>query len=129
MSLLEDKSIPRSKALQAAATGSTIIFTIAYVLHIVSYELELHFHIFNNTVTEDMAEFKAHPGMLVGLLACYPLLAMLGLALVIPLGPYCSEHAAFQDLSVIRPDHHLRLCLKVYSAWMATDGKLSKKDL
>ena len=91
--------------------------------------MEVHFHIFNNTLTEDMDEFRAHPGMLVGLLACYPLLSMLGLALVIPLGPYCAEHAAFQHLNVLRPDHHLRLCYKVYKAWIATDGKLSKKDL
>ena len=62
-------------------------------------------------------------------LACFPLLSILGLALTIPLGPYVADHAAFQNLSVIRPDHHLRLCAKVYRAWIASNGKLASKDL
>ena len=92
--------------------------------------MEDHFHIFNHTIAEDVEEFKAHPGMLIACLVSFPFLSILGLALVIPIGPYVSEHAAFQDLHVIRPDHHLRLCAKVYGAWAASsDGKLSKKDL
>ena len=67
--------------------------------------------------------------MLFMLLASFPILSMIGLLLLIPLGPYVSEHAAFQNLHVVRPDHHLRLVFRVYKAWIKTDGKLGKKDL
>ena len=67
--------------------------------------------------------------MLIALIACYPLLAILGLFMIIPIGPYVSEHAAFQNLDIARPDHYVRALMKVYSAWFQAKGKLSKKDL
>ena len=91
--------------------------------------VEEHFHVFDHTARENIQEAKRHPGMLLVLTMSFPLLSMLGLLLLIPLGPYVTEHAAFQNLHVLRPDHHLRLCVKVYTAWTAANGKMSKKDL
>ena len=92
--------------------------------------VEDHFHIFNHTAGENMIEFRSHPAMLGFMLACFPVVTMLGLLMIIPLGPYVTEHAAFQNLSVARPDHYLRLCTKVYKAWGTTgNGKLASKDL
>ena len=91
--------------------------------------VEDHFHIFNHTAGENVIEFRAHPGMFIGLLACFPIFSMLGLLLVLPLGPYCADHAAFQNLRIIRPDHYVRLCVKVYTAWTVGNGKLASKDL
>ena len=52
------------------------------------------------------------------------------LALLIPLGIYVSDYAAFQNLNVIRPDHFGRLVVKVYRAWLTSEnGKLSAKEL
>ena len=91
--------------------------------------VENHFHVFDHTAKENVQEFKSHPAMLFAMLASFPLLSMLGLLLVIPLGPYCADHAAFQNLNVIRPDHHVRLMVKVYRAWTQANGKLAGKDL
>lgn len=89
--ILENKTAPPAKLAEAAAVILTVVGTIAYTLHHVSVEMEEHFHIFSHTVKEDIAEFKRHPGMLVVLMASFPLLTMIGLLLVIPLGPYVSE--------------------------------------
>ena len=91
--------------------------------------VEDHFHVFEHTVAENADEVRRHPASLLGLMACFPILAMLGLLCLLPLGPYVGEHAAFQGLHVLRPDHYARLVTRVYSAWFASDGKLSKKDL
>ena len=73
---------------------------------------------------------KAHPGLLLGYLAMFPLLSMLAIVLLLPLAPYCSDHAPFQSLDIARPDHYVRVFVKVYSAWMsASGGKLKAKDL
>ena len=127
---METKSAPPAKMAEAAVVALTVVGLIAYTLHHVSVEMEEHFHIFSHTLKEDVQEFKRHPGMLIVLMASFPILSMSGLLLLIPLGPYCAEHTAFQNLHVVRPDHHLRLCFKVYKAWLGTsNGKLDGKDL
>ena len=127
--LLEDKGISRGKAAEALLVAFAIVGSISYALHQVSYEMEVHFHIFNHTLSEDVEEFRAHPGALLLCLASFPLLTILGLALVIPLGPYVFDHAAFQSMHVVRPDHFLRVVFHVYKTWIANDGKLKAKDL
>ena len=93
------------------------------------WAVEEHFHVLEHTAKENVKEMSRHPGEAMLLMALFPLLSALGLALVIPLGPYVFTHAAFQDLHVIRPDHHCRLMIKVYRAWSAANGKLASKDL
>ena len=127
--LLEEKGISKGKAFEALLVAFLIVGGISYTLHLVSFEMEEHFHIFNHTLSEDVEEFKAHPAMLLICLMSFPILTMIGLALVIPLGPYVFDHAAFQSMHVVRPDHFLKVVFKVYSAWIANDGKLKAKDL
>ena len=127
--LLEDKSIPLAKAVEALVVLIGIVGSVCYILYLVSLEMEKEFHVLEHTASENVAEVRRHPAEAIRLMALFPVLAIVGLALVIPLGPYVVEHAAFQNLHVIRPDHHLRLCGKVYSAWYATNGKLASKDL
>ena len=91
--------------------------------------VESHFHLFEHTASENAAEIRNHPAALFGMMASFPILAMIALLLLLPLGPYVGDHAAFQSLHVIRPDHYARLVTRVYGAWTASHGKLSKKDL
>ena len=91
--------------------------------------MESHFHLFEHTASENAAEIRNHPAALFGMMASFPILAMIALLLLLPLGPYVGDHAAFQSLHVLRPDHYARLVTRVYGAWTASHGKLSKKDL
>ncbi len=58
-----------------------------------------------------------------------PITAALLIALEIPLIMYISNYSALQSLAMPRPDHYLRLLLRVYSAWFAEGGKLKEKDM
>ena len=58
-----------------------------------------------------------------------PLGTAIAIALVIPLGVYLTDYAAFQNLNVIRPDHYARLVFKVHKAWISSNGKLSSKEI
>ena len=103
--LLEEKSAPLPKALQAGLVGIVIAGSICLFLNELSNELENHFHLWNHTaqqVEELQQEFKSHPALLLGLLALFPLSAIAGIVLILPLGVYLTDHAAFQGLSPLR---------------------------
>ena len=103
--LLEEKSAPLPKALQAGLVGIVIAGSICLFLNELSSELENHFHLWNHTaqqVEELQQEFKSHPALLLGLLALFPLSAIAGIVLILPLGVYLTDHAAFQGLSPLR---------------------------
>ena len=65
------------------------------------------------------------------MIALYPILTLLGMLLIIPLGIYATDHSPFQKLNVLRPDHYVRLAVMVYRAWgQSGNGKLNvNKDL
>ena len=128
-SLLQKKGIPTGKAVCAATVALLIIGSIGYYLHTVWDEMESHFHIFHPNA-EDIQVMRKHPLELLKLVVQFPLLSILGMALVLPLGPYVTEHEAFQNLNPLLPHHYVKLVTKVYSAWSnASGGKLAGKDL
>ena len=103
--LLEEKTAPLPKALQAIGVGIVIAGSIFLFLSELSKELENHFHIWNHTAQqaeELQQEFKSHPALLLGLLALFPLSAISGIVMVLPLGVYITDHAAFRALSPYR---------------------------
>ena len=103
--LLEEKTAPLPKALQAIGVGIVIAGSIFLFLSELSNELENHFHIWNHTAQqaeELQQEFKSHPALLLGLLALFPLSAIAGIVMVLPLGVYITDHAAFRALSPYR---------------------------
>ena len=103
--LLEEKTAPLPKALQAIGVGIVIAGSIFLFLSELSKELENHFHIWNHTAQqaeELQQEFKSHPALLLGLLALFPLSAIAGIVMVLPLGVYITDHAAFRALSPYR---------------------------
>lgn len=131
--LLQKKGVPPAKALAAAVCATLIVCTIAYRLYSLSVTMEEHFHIFHPLAQHPELK-KALRGEgtveLVTSVVQFPLLTMLGLVLVIPLGPYITEHEAFQSLNPLLPHHYATLCYRVYSAWSrASNGKLAGKDL
>ena len=70
------------------------------------------------------------PGLLIALVLMYPLLTILGMVLIIPLVMYVTDHAPFQSLNMLRPDHFIQLVVQVYRAWLSSaGGKLKPKDL
>ena len=95
--------------------------------------VEVHFHIFhpeNAKPNADGSAPEARPGLLIALVLMYPLLTILGMVLVIPLAMYVTDHAPFQSLNVLRPDHFIQLVVQVYRAWLSSaGGKLKPKDL
>ena len=131
--LLQKKGVPPAKALAAAICGTLVVGIIAYRLYSLSVTMEDHFHIFHPLA--DHPELKqALRGQgtleLVTMVIQFPLLTMLGLVLVVPLGPYITEHEAFQSLNPLLPHHYATICFRVYSAWSrASGGKLASKDL
>ena len=126
--LLQKKGVPPAKAASTALLAVAIIGAIAYRLYDVSIDMEVHFHVFHPSA--DHSEIAKHPGRLLFLIAQFPLFTILGLFLLIPLGPYIAEHEAFQSLNPLFPHHYLKLCQRVYSAWgRASGGKLAGKDL
>ena len=121
--LLQDKRIPLSRLASAATAAVFIVGTIALLLRRITRKLELAFtsDVENPTIASASAGF---------LMMCYPLLAMLGLGLVLPLCVYVSDHAPFQSLQILRPDHYFQLVWRVYRTWLGADGgKLKAKEL
>tara|TARA_B110000046_G_C12610612_1_gene240658 strand:- start:1 stop:159 length:159 start_codon:yes stop_codon:yes gene_type:complete len=52
------------------------------------------------------------------------------MVLIIPTFIYVTDHAPFQSLSILRPDHYFKIVVKVYKAWASSaGGKLKMKDL
>ena len=95
--------------------------------------VEVHFHIFhpeNAKPNPDGSAPVARPGLLIALVLMYPLLTILGMVLIIPLVMYVTDHAPFQSLNMLRPDHFIQLVVQVYRAWLSSaGGKLKPKDL
>ena len=91
--------------------------------------VDTHFHIFHpKQAVRD--EKQPSFAILIALVAMYPLLSVAGLGLVIPLLVYVGDHAPFQSLDVLRPDHYAKLLVRVYRAWASSKGgKLKGKDL
>ena len=115
--LLQDKRTPPARAASAAAIALLVIGAVCYLLNRVHSKLE-------------SAHGSADAVAALKLTACYPLLTVVGLILVIPLGVYVTDHAPFQSLNLMRPDHYARLVLRVHKAWLgASDGKLQAKEL
>ena len=131
--LLEDKSITLPKALSAGLVAITIVGSIYWFLSEVATELEQHFHIWSHTpkqLAELQIEVKQHPAMMIAMIMTFPFFGIMGIVLVLPLGVYVTDHAAFQNLNVLRPDHYMRLLVRVYKALIADgDGKLKGKNL
>jgi hypothetical protein len=103
--LLEEKNAPLPKALQAIGVGIVIGGSICLFLNELSNELENHFHLWNHTAqqAEDLQqELRSHPALLLGLLALFPLSAIAGIMMILPLGVYITDHAAFRALSPYR---------------------------
>ena len=128
-SLLAEKKVPPIKALEAAFLAVSIIGTVAYVLIEISEFMESSFHILEHSTSENAHELKVHPGYFLGAMMSFPILGAGSLGLVIPLAVYVADHAAFNDLHVIRPDHFGKLLSRVYRSWAATNGKMATKDL
>ena len=62
--------------------------------------------------------------------ATYPVVAFVAMLLIIPVLIYATDHAPFQSLNLLRPDHFARLLFKVYSSWAGSaNGKLKAKDM
>eukprot|EP00325_Prymnesiales_sp_UTEX-LB-985_P003163 CAMPEP_0174697972 /NCGR_PEP_ID=MMETSP1094-20130205/3689_1 /TAXON_ID=156173 /ORGANISM="Chrysochromulina brevifilum, Strain UTEX LB 985" /LENGTH=132 /DNA_ID=CAMNT_0015895061 /DNA_START=11 /DNA_END=409 /DNA_ORIENTATION=+ len=128
--LLADKRISTAKLLEAVILGLTVTTVVAYLGLWVTDEVEEHYHIFHPERVAKPETINGSSTMLIALTACYPCLAVSWLMLVIPLLMYASDHAAFQSLHVLRPDHYMRLLSKVYTAWAAApNGKLKVKDM
>ena len=82
------------------------------------------------TLPVDGSAPVARPGLLIALVLMYPLLTILGMVLIIPLVMYVTDHAPFQSLNMLRPDHFIQLVVQVYRAWLSSaGGKLKPKDL
>ena len=125
--LLEDKRVPAIKAVEAAVVALSIAGFTYFALNGVGEFMENHFHILDPNA--DHSEIKVHPGMLLLALMCFPILGAGTLALIIPIAVYVGEHAAFNDLHILRPDHFCIVLARVYRSWAATNGKLATKDL
>jgi hypothetical protein len=129
-SVLEEKKAPAHIAAAATVQAILIAGVLISILGYVSLLLEEHFHIFHPDQGAVAAAGKRPSGfVLVGLLALFPLLTILGLLLCIPLFVYVADYAAFQALRPWRPDHYARLIHHVYAAWIGSGGKLKSKDL
>lgn len=63
------------------------------------------------------------------ILPLLPLSAAAMLMMIIPLVMYVSNYSALQSLVMPRPDHYVRLLVRVYSTWIGEGGKLKDKDL
>ena len=94
--------------------------------------MEVHFHIFHPENSNEPIPDGIKPtgALLFFLILMYPLLSILGMGLIISLIMYCTDHAPFQSIHVLRPDHFMRLQTMVYRAWFnSAGGKLKPKDL
>lgn len=118
MELLEEKSLPPRRAAEVAALVLAIVGSLTLALCVV-----------HDRIIE-AATAGADPLRVIAWTACYPLLTLLALALVLPCAVYVTDHAPFQSLCVLRPGHYAQVLRRVYSAWFGTgDGKLKTKDL
>lgn len=63
------------------------------------------------------------------ILPLLPLSAAALLILIIPLFMYVSNYSALQSLVLPRPDHYVRLLVRVYSTWISEGGKLKDKHM
>ena len=91
--LLTSKGAPPAALLSALALGLAIIGSMWWLVH----ELQEH---------HTHAMEGNHPVPMPLLTLAFPLSAMTVLALEIPLFMYVTDHAAFQSLNVLRPDHY-----------------------
>ena len=114
---LESKKAPPARIAGAIVIGLILAITWYRMLHEVVEVIEGHH--------EPKGSKKMIPLYLISL----PLGTATALAMLIPLGVYLSEYAAFQNLNVWRPDHYARLVYKVHKAWISSNGKLSSKEL
>ena len=91
--LLTSKGAPPTALLSAIALGLAIVGSMWWLVHELQ---EHHAHAMEGN----------HPVPMPLLTLAFPLSAMTVLALEIPLFMYVTDHAAFQSLNVLRPDHY-----------------------
>ena len=131
--LLEEKKAPRDKVIQAAVAFFVIVGVIIFFLTEVATEIEQTFHVFHHNKQQEeelKQEIKLHPGMAIAMVAVFPVTAITGIALVLPLAVYVQDHTSFQKLTPLNPLHYGQIVFRVYRAWAAGgDGKLKAKDL
>ena len=114
--MLEKKRCPPAQAAGALALAVLIALLLWYWLHEASRMLESHI------------ETKS-PALFVLCLISYPLSGAVALGLLLPILVYILDYAPWQKLVLPRPDHYVRLVLRVWPAWFANHGKLTDKDL
>ena len=116
---LESKKAPPARVAGAILIGTILAVLWYQLLHYVVDVIEGH-----HGLRKDNSRL-----MLPLCIISLPLGTAIAIALVIPLGVYLTDYAAFQDLNVIRPDHYARLVFKVHKAWVSSNGKLSSKEI
>lgn len=122
--LLTSKTAPPAKLLSALLIGCLIVGIFYLSLHHGVHGVTEYFHDHQGKMTRRVV-------LVLPLIAmCVPLGTVLFFALLIPLGVYIFDHAAFQSLNVLRPDHYLTVVARVWRTWSgAKNGKLNGKDL
>jgi len=132
-SLMAEKAASPKKKLVAMGLAAVIVIIVVGLLSFTTYELEQHYHLFHPAAPADAtknADVARGPLLMIVLILAYPLLSVLGMALVIPLLIYVNDHAAFNGLNLLQPSHFGLLLKRVYGTWLSTtDGKLNGKDL
>ena len=122
-SLLQGKRAPPFKIVCAVMLALWIIGSFSLILS------ALHAHHERTTMQAHQEGGVVNPGEIMLVTLGFPLSAMAAIFLLIPLFIYIFEHAAFTNLSMLRPDHYGKLVWRVYAGWIAADGKLASKDL
>lgn len=116
--LLADKAITLPKLFAALLVAAAIVAPAVSFLAYLQHHLEALFD-------------HKEPGLSLPMtVALMPLTAIGMIALVVPVGIYIFDHAPFQSLFILRPDHYTQLLYRVFFAWSkAKNGKLASKEL
>ena len=120
---MQGKRAPPFKIVCAVMLALWIIGSFSLILS------ALHAHHERTTMQAHQEGGVVNPGEIMLVTLGFPLSAMAAIFLLIPLFIYIFEHAAFTNLSMLRPDHYGKLVWRVYAGWIAADGKLASKDL
>jgi len=126
--LLRICQIPPRKLAGALSLIALICLSFWYLLHLKWAALETH--LLAHAQSQPSKGKRRPPTAAIGLTLLFPLSALVAILLVLPLLVFITDHAPYQNLTPIRPDHYWRLFYRVYAAWLGSaEGKLKEKDM